>query len=153
MEIKSNFSIEQYDRLRYQTIKWFTIGWAAWFGIAMVNRYIGNNTVKALFAMIGIMGLITWVINFIKLRRLDKKIKSDSNLYKALNNELVVHNKYKASRVGFIVTISVVGVCYGITLNYPLPALNVCEVTLFTGVLSGLIASLFYNREPRDGGE
>ncbi len=140
--------IEQYDKSRYNLIKWLTIGWAAWFGTFILKDLIEDKFifVQILIALAGLIGFIFFVVNLQKYLRLASKIKY-SRLNEALNNELHQIYKYKSVFWGFKVLLGTICVFLVISLFHQISAKLVCEITLYLGVLSSLIAGLVYNRD------
>jgi hypothetical protein len=78
---------------------------------------------------------------------LGKKVKVDSRLKEALNNELHQLYQYKSIFWGFWTVIVIISIFFGISIFYKVSALIVCEITLYFGILSSLIAGLIYNRD------
>lgn len=140
--------VEQYDKLRYNLIKWLTVGWAAWFGTYILTDFINDEFVfiQILTAFIGLIGFILFTVNLHRYLRLASKIKN-SRLNDALNNELYKIFKYKSFVCGFKVLLGTVCAFFIISIFYQISAKFVCEITLYLGVLSTLIAGLAYNRD------
>lgn len=139
--------IEQFDKSRYCLIKWLTIGWTIWYGTFIAKDLINNKLIVWLMIIAGFIGWILFTVNLIKYLRLGKKVNSDSKLKEALNNELHQLYKYKSSFWGFWIVIVTISIFLVISLFYQISALIVCELTLFFGILSSLIAGLIYNRD------
>ncbi len=138
--------VEKFDKSRYNLIKWFTIGWIIWFGGLILKDLISNKLILGLIILIGLFGWIIFSVNLIRLRKLGKIINSDSDLKNALNDELTIHNKSKSFIVGYWSLIILLGLFLGLSIFTNISALIVCEITLYLGVLSGLVSSLIYNR-------
>ena len=140
--------IEQYDKSRYNLIKWLTVGWAAWFGTYILKDLINDKFlfVQVLIGLVGLIGFIFFVVNLQKYLRLASKIKY-SRLNDALNNELHQIYKYKSFFFGFKVLLGTICAFFVISLFCQISAKFVCEITLYLGVLSSLIAGLVYNRD------
>jgi hypothetical protein len=138
--------IEQLDKSRYNLNKWFTLGWAIWFGTYIFKNAFNS---KLLFGIIFITGMCGWVlaiINFIKLLKLSKIVKADSKLKEALNDELHQLYSYKSIRWGFMAVIAINGIFFSVTMFYQVSASIVCETTLYLGILTFSVAGLIYNR-------
>jgi len=138
--------IEKLDKSRYNLIKWLTIGWAIWFGGFILKELISSQIIFGLVILIGLIGWILFSVNLFNFLRVGKKVNADNRLKEALNNEMYELYKYKSFYWGFWTTIASTAIFIGISAFYILPALFVCEVTLFLGVLSTLIAGLIYNK-------
>ncbi len=140
--------IEQYDKSRYNLIKWLTVGWAAWFGTYILKDLIEDEFifVQILIGLVGLIGFIFFVVNLQKYLRLASKIKN-SSLNDALNNELHQLYKYKSFFWGFKVLLGTICTFFVLSLFCQIPAKFVCEITLYLGVLSSLIAGLVFNRD------
>jgi len=140
--------IEQYDKSRYNLVKWLTIGWAAWFGTYILNDLINDKfiIVQLSIGFAGLIGFVFFVVNLQKFLRLASKIKY-SRLNDALNNELHQIYKYKSAFFGYKVLLGAICVFFVISIFCPIPAKLVCEITLYLGVLSPLIANLVFNKE------
>lgn len=140
--------IEQFDKSRYNLITWLTVGWAAWFGTYILKDLINNELIilQFIIGLIGLIGLLFFVVNLQKYIRLASKVKN-SRLNDALNNELHVIYKYKSFYFGFKVLIVTISLFFVISLFHQISAKIVCEITLYLGVLSSLIAGLIYNKD------
>jgi len=140
--------IEQWDSSRYNLIKWLTVGWTAWYGTDILVDLIDSESIILEFLMrgIGLIGLVFFAVNLQKYIRLSSKVKY-SRLNDALNNELHQIYKYKSAYVGFKVLLGTISLFFILSLYYQFSAKIVCEITLYLGVLSSLIAWLIYNRD------
>lgn len=140
--------IEQYDKSRYSLIKWLTVGWAAWFGTYILKDLIKDKFlfVQILIGFVGLIGFIFFVVNLQKYLRLASKIKY-SRLNEALNNELHQIYKYKSFLVGFKILLGTICVFFVLSLFFQISAKFVCEISLYLGILSSLIAGLVYNKD------
>jgi hypothetical protein len=138
--------IEKLDKSRYDLIKWLTIGWTIWFGGYIVKDWINNKLIFGLFILIGFIGWILFVVNLTKYLRLGKKVNADNRLKEALNNEMYKLYAYKSIFFGFLTTMIIICIFLLISLFNNIPALIVCEIVLFFGISSSLIASLIYNK-------
>ncbi|MCK9206499.1 MAG: hypothetical protein M0P66_05245 [Salinivirgaceae bacterium] len=140
--------IEKMDKSRYNLIKWLTIGWTIWFGTYIAKDWINNRLIFGFLFLIGFIGWILFTVNLIKYLRLGKKVNSDNKLKEALNNEMHQFYGYKSFFWGFWTIVATISILFVISLFYhQISALIVCEITLFIGVLSTLIAGLIYNRD------
>jgi hypothetical protein len=137
--------IDKLDRARYNLLKWFAVGWAIWYGTFIIKDNVQPGVAIALVGA-GLFGWIIWVMNMIRFYRLGKIVKSDEVLKEALNDELYRHNTAKSFQTGYSVTIFTIVVFIVITGFVAIPAMMAFQITLYIGVLSALIASLFYNR-------
>jgi len=138
--------IEQLDKSRYNLNKWFTVGWAIWFGTYIFKNAFSS---KLLFGIIAIAGMLGWVLalnNFVKLVKLSKIVKADSKLKEALNDELHQLYFYKSIRWGFMAVIAINSIFFSVTMFYQVSASIVCETTLYLGILTFSVAGLIYNR-------
>jgi hypothetical protein len=139
--------IEKFDESRYSLMKWLTLGWTVWYGTFIMKDFINNKIVIGLMLIIGFLGWIYFTINLVRLIRLGKKINNDNELKEALSNEMHQFYMYKSVAWGFWTIIMTVCVFLAIMTFYEISTLIVCELILFVGVSSSLIANLFYNRE------
>jgi hypothetical protein len=137
--------IEKLDNERYRLLKWLTVGWATWFGANILKDLI-NGELIMLEIFIWFVGFVVFIINLQKYIRLASKVKN-SRLRNALNNEMHQIYKYKSVYVGFNVVLATVILFFILSLFQQIPAKSVCEITLYVGVLSSLIAGLIYNRD------
>jgi hypothetical protein len=140
--------IEQLDKARYNLIKWLTFGWVVGFGAYIIKDWITEEFImlQFLIELVGFIGFGFFAVNLQKYIRLSSKVKY-SRLNDALNNELHEVYKYKSAYVGFKVFLVTISLSFVISLYYQLSAKNVCEITLYLGVLSSLIAGLIYNKD------
>lgn len=138
--------IEKYDRSRYNSIKWFTTGWAIWFGGFILKDLIDQQLILGIISIVGLLGWFLFLINMNRLNKLGKVINADEGLKNALSDELAVHNRNRSFIVGFWSFVIVNSVCFGLSIFTNISAMLVCELTLYFGTLSGLIASLIYNK-------
>ena len=141
------FLIEQFDKSRYSLIKWLTVGWTIWYGTFIAKNLITNKLIVWLLMIVGFIGWIMFLVNLTKFTRLGKKINSDSKLREALNNEMHQLYKYKSAFWGFCIIIATNSIFLVILFFHQISAVLVCELTLFFGILSSLIAVLVYNRD------
>jgi type IV secretory pathway VirB6-like protein len=139
--------IEQLDKSRYRLVKWMTIGWALWFGFYIIKDHINSKIVFGLLLLLGLLGGLLSTVNVFRYIKLGKIVNSDIKLKDALNNELIRLNAYKSFFIGFWIVISIISIFFIIAIFYTISALIVCEITLYFGILSSLIASLIYNRD------
>ena len=142
--------IEKFDKSRYILLKWSTIGFISWYGTFTVmgteaKELMNNNKlIIGLMLIINFIGWVFWTISLIKTIRLSKKINADSKLKEALNNELYRYYDTKSFVAGYwalAVTICAFSV---ITRFYDISASVVCQLCIFIGVASLLIARLIY---------
>lgn len=140
--------IEQLDKSRYNLITWLTVGWATWFGAYILKDFINNELplLQFLIGFVGLIGFVFFIVNLQKYIRLASKVKY-SRLNDALNNELHEIYKYKSVYFGFKVLLGTISLFFVISIFYQIPAKIVCEITLYLGVLSSLIAGLIYNKD------
>jgi hypothetical protein len=139
--------IEKFDKSRYSLIKWLTVGWIVWYGTFIAKDLINNKFIIGLMLIIGLFGWIFFSINLVQLVRLGKKINVNNNLKEALNNEMHQFYMFKSMNWGFWTTIATVCIFIIMSIFYEIPTLIVCELILFVGVSSALIAHLAYNKE------
>ena len=138
--------IEQYDKKRFNLIKWLTLGWALWFGAYIIKDLINSKTIFGIILLLGLPGWLLFVVSLIRYLKIGKAIKSDIRLKNALNNELHRLYIYKSVYIGFWSLIVTIIIFFGISLFYKISALIVCEVTLYIGILASLISALIYNK-------
>ena len=140
--------IEKLDNARYSLLKWITVGWAVWFGAYILRDFINSELIilDFLIVFVGSIGFVVFIVNLQKYIRLGSKVKN-SRLNGALNNEMHQIYKYKAAYNGVKVVLSTIILFFVLTLFYPISARLVCELTLYSGVLSILISGLIYNRD------
>jgi hypothetical protein len=140
--------IEQLDKTRFHLVKWLTIGWGIWFGSYILKDIVGSKLVflDILVGLVGFVGFILFFVYLQKYLRLGSKIKH-SRLNRALNNEMHEQYKAKAFLWGFKTMLCTISIFFAISCFYTIPAKVVCEVTLYFGVLSALIAGLIYNKD------
>ena len=139
--------IEKFDKSRYDLVKWFTMGWIAWYGTIVSKGLIHNNFIIGLLLGIGFFGWIFFMVSLVKLVRLGRRIKSDSRLNEALSNEMHQFYVLKSIAWGFSTVMATACTFIVVSLFYPIPTLVACEFILFVGVSSSLIANLVYNKE------
>ena len=147
LKIMETSLIEKLNKSRYNLIKWFTIGWAMWFGGFMLKDLISNNLILVLIILVGLFGWILFAVSLIKFRKLGKIVNSDGDLKNALNDELMLYNRNKSFTVGFWALIILICIFYVLAEFITISAFIVCEITLYIGILSALISSLIYNRD------
>jgi len=139
--------IERLDKLRYDLLKWCTIGWGIWFGTFILKDLIVSPTIISLATWIGLAGWLIFIINLIKFMKLRRELKGDLKVQAALNDELQQLNWFKSSEIGYSIMIAVTATLFAMSQFISISANLVTEIILYFGVLSGLIASLFYNRD------
>jgi hypothetical protein len=139
--------IEQLDKSRYNLSKGLALGWAMWYGGYIAKGLIGNSLIIKLIILVGFIGWILFTINLIKSFKLNKKINADSRLKEALNNEMHYLYKLKSAFWGFGFILVTLVIFNFILTFYPVPAVFICQITIFTGTVSTLVATLIYNKE------
>jgi len=135
--------IDQLDKSRYRLLLWFTTAWTVWFGAFIVKDWIGRSLVVSL---VELTGSVFFLIYGVRYFRLGRRVNSDIRLKEALNNEMHKLYAYKSFLCGFVVSMLSVTILLIGSVFYPMSAVVVCEIILFVGVLSSLIAALIYNR-------
>jgi hypothetical protein len=140
--------IEQYDRMRYNIIKGFTVAFMLWYGfyICFSNFQFENRMVKIISIILILITWIIWTIYLVKLIKFGKKLKHDGEVNNAINNELIQHYKLKSSFVGLISAIVATGIIIGIASFKNIPGKLVCEILLYVTISSSAIAFLIYNK-------
>lgn len=138
--------IEQLDKSRYSLIKWLSLGWIVWYGTFIAKGLINSKLLIGSILIVGLIGWIFFTINLIRFIRLGKKINANTKLKEALSNEMHQFYAYKSIFWGFWTIIATICVFIVITIFHEISALIVCELTLFVGISSSLIANLVYNR-------
>jgi len=133
--------IEKLDKTRYRLIKWLTIGWTIFWIDFILKDLISNKLI------IGLVGWILFAVNLFRYLSLGKKVNTDSKLKEALNNEMHELYMYKSVFWGFWTVLATICIFIVISLFYQVSSIIVCELTLFFGILSSLIAGLIYNRD------
>ena len=143
----NNSIIEQFDKSRYSLIKWLTLGWVVWYGAIIAKDLITSKLIFGLVIFVGFIGWIFFSISLVKFVRLGKKINEDNKLKEALASEMHRYYAYKSFFWGFWATITTICALIAITLFYEISTLIVCELTLFVGITTSLIAYLVYNKD------
>jgi hypothetical protein len=139
-------TIEKLDRLRTRLLLLTTIGFAIWWGMNILQDLTTSVPLKIASTLLGLFASALWIINLIKIVRLGRELKNDSRLTNALSDEFFLHNRAKAFEAGFWTLLITNGIFLALSIYFSIPALLICKVTLYTGVLSVLIASFVYNK-------
>lgn len=138
--------IEQLDKLRFNLLKWLTIGWAIWFGSFVFKNLINQQMVTSILVWIGLLGWTIFAINLIQYFKLKRELRWDPKILAALNDELHELNMRKSFFIGYWVTIGTTMLFFGLSEFLDLSVVLVTETILYLGVLSVLISGLIYNR-------
>ena len=139
--------IERLDKLRYNLLKWCTIGWGIWFGTFILKDLINSPAIIGGATWIGLLGWLIFIINLVKFLKLRRELRWDTKVKEALDDELQQLNWFKSSEIGYSSVIAVTALLFSLSQFISISANLVTEIILYFGVLSGLIASLFYNRD------
>jgi hypothetical protein len=139
--------IEKFEKLRYNLLKWLTIGWAIWFGTFILKDSVQNHTIIGAASTIGLIGWIIFIINLVQFLKLKRELGWDKKVEEALNDELHQLNTHKSFQIGFGVVIWTTAVFLGFAEFTEIKALLVTEIILYFGVLAVLISGLIYNRD------
>lgn len=139
--------IEQLDKLRFNLLKWLTIGWAIWFGSYVFKNLIQQQVFTTVLAWIGVLGWAIFIINLIQYMKLKRELRKDPKMNAALNDELRQLNMQKSFFVGFWVTIGTTMAFFALSELINLTVVLVIETILYFGVLSVLVSGLIYNRD------
>jgi len=138
--------IETFVKIQYDLLKWFIIGWTVWFGGFIVMDLIQPPYILGLVVLLGLVGWFMFVINLLRLFKLNKQLGNNQKLKNALADELALHHKDQAFTIGFWALIISVAVFLIVTLFFSIPSLLICQLLLFIGVLSPSITFLILNR-------
>jgi len=141
-----NRTVEELDKSRYNMMLWFTIGWGIWFGSFILKDIIENYALRGILLFLALVSWVIWTKQLLKQRKLLKIMNANKTLSNALNDELVAYNLLKSSQVGFWSLLNTTVLCLIISAYTDISAILVTEIILFFGVLSALIAWLFYNK-------
>ncbi len=141
-----NYTIEELDKSRYNTMLWFTIGWGIWFGSFILKNEINHYALNGFLLLLGLTSSVIWAKQLLKLRKLLKIMKSDNALSNALNDEVVAHHHLRSFQVGYISFGFVATICLITSAFTSISALLASEIILFFGILSGMVAWLIYNK-------
>ena len=91
--------IEQLDRLRYNLLKWCTIGWGIWFGTFIVKDLIHSPVIIGATGLLGLLGWLIFIINLVKFLKLRRELRGDNKMKEALDDELHQLNGFKSNAV------------------------------------------------------
>ena len=141
-----NSSIDYLDRARYKMVKWFTIGWAIWFGTFILKDYLSEKWFVFSVILIGLIAWVMFVVQHLRIMKLGKIFKTNPRIKDALNDELMQHNRNKAAMVSYKVIMIFITIFLLFSLYTEVTALLVSEILLYVGVLSPLITSLVLNK-------
>jgi hypothetical protein len=139
--------IEKLEKSRYNLLKWTTIGWGIWYGTFILKDVIDNTAIIQIALWVGLFGWIIFIINLIKVLKLQRELKLDKKTRAALNDELHQLNLHKSYQFGFWVVLSVTVVFVALTPFMQISSQLVAKIILYFAVLSFLIAGLIYNRD------
>ena len=139
--------IEQLDKLRYNLLKWLTIGWAIWFGSFVLKNLVNRPEITGVVAWIGLLGWTIFIINLIQYMKLRRELRWDAKMLEALNDELHQLNMHKSFVIGYWVAIGTTALLFGLSEFLNMPVVLVTETILYLGVLSVLVSGLIYNRD------
>ena len=139
--------IEQLDKLRYNLLKWLTIGWAIWFGSFVLKNLINRPEITGVVAWIGLLGWTIFIINLIQYMKMRRELRWDAKMLEALNDELHQLNMHKSFVIGYWVAIGTTALLFGLSEFLNMPVVLVTETILYLGVLSVLVSGLIYNRD------
>ena len=139
--------IERLNRTRYDLLKWTTIGWGIWYGTFILKDVIDNSSIIHVAFWVGLLGWIVFIINLVKVLKLQRELKWDPKAREALNDELHQLNLHKSYELGFWVVLSVTVIFVALTSFVEISSQLVTKTILYFAVLSILIAGLIYNRD------
>jgi hypothetical protein len=139
--------IEKFEKLRYNLLKWLTIGWAIWFGTFILKDYVQNQLIVVASSTLALIGWIIFIINLIQFLKLKRELGWDKKVENALNDELHQLNMHKSFQIGFWAVIWTTSSFLGFALFSEIKAVLVTEIILYFGVLAVLISGLIYNRD------
>jgi len=134
--------MEEVNKLRYNLLKWFTVGWTIWFGGFILKVLIQNKIILVIIMLIGLLGWILFVVNIIRLRKIKRVVSSD----KDSDVEFKIYNRNKSLAIGYLTYSILIGIFFILSIFTDVSALIVCEITLFIGTLSVLVSSLRFYR-------
>lgn len=146
MKDMTKTSIEKLYGLRTRLILLTTIGFAGWWGMNILHDLTTSISLKVGSAMFGLLASVLWIVNLVKIVRLGREVKNDNRLRNALSDEFFVHARAKAFEIGFWALLVTNGIFLALSIYFSIPALLMCKVVLYVGVLSVLITTLIYNK-------
>lgn len=145
--------IEHFDKARYNAVKWLTISYVFFYCPIMGNYLINFLKVDKFYQVyvntpILFAGVILFQIFVIRLVLLLRKIGSDEELKRTLNDEYFVANQYQSFKFAFTAFIIVVCIAILLTSIFPkIPAAFVCYLIFFIVSMTALVSWLICNRE------
>jgi hypothetical protein len=139
--------IEKLEKSRYNLLTWTTIGWGIWYGTFILKDVIDNSAIIQIAFWVGLFGWIIFIINLIKVLKLQRELKWDPKAREALNDELHQLNLHKSYQFGFWMVLWVTVVFVALTPFVQISSQLVSKIILYFAVLSFLIAGLIYNRD------
>jgi hypothetical protein len=104
--------IEKMDKRRYKYLLWITIGLSIFYPMMIAERLSVSGTAQTIFALLSLSGCVIFFTALVKMNCLTKEIGKNANLNTALNNELILHYRYKSLRIGFASVIVLAGIFY-----------------------------------------
>ena len=138
--------IEKLDKSRYQLVLWLTVGWAIYFGGFILKDLVSDKALTVVIILAGLIGWILFLINLIRYIKFGRTVNSDNELGNALNDELHLFNRNRSTVVGFWAFLILLTLFFGLSIFTAIPALIVCELTLYFGIISALVSFLIFNR-------
>jgi len=140
--------IERMARKRWRLLLWTTVGIALWWPSLAFSSEWDNSVARIVLGFMMFAGWWIWLIAFIQLMKLWRKMAKDPKLKEALANEKYKANVRKSFVFGFwfmIGTALVVG-CLARILHVAVPVAPVCYGLAYVGIISALVSNLIINR-------
>lgn len=145
-----NLSVDQLDKMRYNTIKYTTISFVLFYCPLIVSCFTLSPLARIINTIALLIGTAVLFLFTLKSIRINRKIQSDMNLKQALIDEMFTHNTYKSFQNGFITMILSLMVLMVLTsFNLNIPGAAVCYIEFFVGIITVAVSFLIYNKESR----
>lgn len=142
----SENNIEKLDKKRYKFMFWRTLGATALIAGFIIEQFTLGNIGYAIACFLSGFGVGLFTVAAIKYANLQRKIKADKVLDRALNDEIFKQYEYKALRWGFNTTM-LSALAIGITsAHVDIKTSTACILILFLGSVGIMVAQLIYYR-------
>jgi len=138
-------TIERLDAKRYKYMLWQSIGFGIFFLAMILLLTLQGRIAIIILAFAEGIGIGLGLTATFKMASLQRKIKGEPELDRALNNEMYRDYGYRALKYGYFTTLIATAVIFFITRwMVDIPASTVCLIIIYIACLSLMIARVAY---------
>ncbi|WP_373048719.1 hypothetical protein [Vulgatibacter sp.] len=138
--------VEALDESRRRVLWLSLVGFALWQGLDLAGAVLelsgGSSTLRHLAQGVGLVVWALWSAALIWMSRIRRRMRAQSSVAAALDDELVRHARLRSFATAFWATMGTQVIVLLANSFHPLPAALAVQLTILVGVTVGLGAFL-----------